>query len=78
MTGGDDSAVGELLLPPDLSPEAVRPLPGARTVHLAGETMGTVWSLAAAIPPAIAESANARVMPAPAPLPIPVPFLLTL
>ena len=57
MTGGDDSAVGELLLPPDLSPEAVRPLPGARTVHLAGETMGTVWSLAAAIPPAIAESA---------------------
>ena len=55
MTRGDDGEVGDLLLPPDISPEAARPLPGARMVRLEGETMGTVWSLAAAIPPEIAE-----------------------
>lgn len=55
MTGDDDGAVGELLIPPDLSPEAAAPLPGARTVRLNGETMGTVWSLAAAVPAALAD-----------------------
>ena len=55
MTGDDDGAVGELLIPPALSPEAAAPLPGARTVRLNGETMGTVWSLAAAVPAALAD-----------------------
>ncbi len=53
---GDSGEVGELLLPPHLSPDAVRPLPGARTVRLAGETMGTYWVLTAAIPPDLPES----------------------
>ena len=55
MQGGSDE-VDDLLLPPDLVPDAVRPLAGARTVRLAGETMGTTWSLVAAILPDVAET----------------------
>lgn len=36
-----------LLLPPDLSPERVRPLAGGQLLRMGGSTMGTDWSLSA-------------------------------
>jgi len=46
----DEGSVEELLLPPGLSPDAVQPLRGGRTVQMAGATMGTGWSLTAVVP----------------------------
>jgi len=47
---GDAGEVAELLLPPDIAPENVHPLPIGRTLALCGETMGTGWSLTAVAP----------------------------
>ena len=55
MQGDSDAEVDELLLPPDIVPDAVRPQAGARMVRLEGETMGTTWSLGAAILPDMSE-----------------------
>jgi thiamine biosynthesis lipoprotein len=50
QTGADgEGDVAELLLPPVPSGD-VAPLPGGRTLDLAGETMGTRWSLSAVLP----------------------------
>lgn len=59
---GDSGEVDELLLPPDLAPDAVRPLVGARTVRLEGETMGTTWSLHAAVAPDVADASLRTVL----------------
>ncbi|WP_241233617.1 FAD:protein FMN transferase [Altericroceibacterium xinjiangense] len=47
--------MAELLLPPDLLPDAVRPLSNGRTVRMGGSTMGTDWSLSAVIEPQTGE-----------------------
>lgn len=53
MMRGDQGEAGELLLPPDITRDAVKPLSGGRTLRLDGETMGTYWSLSAVVDPAI-------------------------
>lgn len=58
-TGGEGE-VDELLLPPQLSSDAVRPLVGGRTVEMGGDTMGTGWSLTAVVPPDLADDVISR------------------
>lgn len=57
MMRGDQGELGELLLPPDITREAVTPLSGGRPLRLDGETMGTYWSLSAVVDPAIDDGA---------------------
>lgn len=49
----DGGEVAELLLPPNLDPDRVRPLQNGRTLKLSGETMGTSWNLSTVVPPEI-------------------------
>ncbi|QZP09190.1 FAD:protein FMN transferase [Caenibius sp. WL] len=53
---GGSGEVGELLLPPHLSPDTLRPLAGGRALRLDGETMGTYWALSAVVPPELPET----------------------
>lgn len=48
---GDRAEEAQIVIPPALDPMALRPLDDARVVRFGGETMGTGWSLAAALPP---------------------------
>lgn len=58
----DGGEVAELLLPPNLDPDRVRPLQNGRTLTLSGETMGTGWNLSAVVPPEIDDTQIVRAL----------------
>lgn len=58
----DGEEVAELLLPPRLDPDRVRPLQNGRALTLSGETMGTGWSLSAVVPPEISDTQIAQAL----------------
>ncbi|AKH42245.1 thiamine biosynthesis lipoprotein [Altererythrobacter atlanticus] len=48
--------VAELLVPSDLDPDSVCPLPAGRTMSLGGEALGTGWSLTAVVPQGVEDA----------------------
>ncbi|BBC72351.1 thiamine biosynthesis lipoprotein ApbE [Altererythrobacter sp. B11] len=52
---GETGEVAELLLPPDIAPDSIRPVPAGRMLTMGGETMGTGWRLSAVAPKGLDE-----------------------